>query len=1315
MLQTSTYLHFKENQRHALDTARNLAVRANAGSGKTSVLVERAVQLLERRRQERSPLNITGIVAITFTRKAAAEFQDRLRDSFQECVQAAKDREEAGFWTAQIDLLPRAMIGTIDGFCARILREFAWMDEAFDRLEPDFQPMEGFEESLLKQEAVDRVINRLSAAPEGNPTPEEEAEIEACQWWATTQGYGCLNRHLIALLNHLVDPEIILETHGKLAPAAERVEKLWLAQPAVSYVRDNRALICANLQNIVLTIHSIPKPSKTLNAFRDDLIALVSLFEHNDPHHLQEAFAKLKTTFFTSQGEPRSWRLDPILQQIKPIQDIWQAFLPNFDFDFDGETAALEAADRLVRLFKPVQAEYQQLCHQVNRYDFLTLARRTRDLLARSPQVRKDLKERWQYIMVDEFQDTNRLQWDIISWLVGDGPAGFLDADRLFIVGDPQQSIYRFRNGDVSVFAHVQGVIKTANQHYGHADKPTHYDRILEKPSSDSDQRLGIIGLKENFRTLHPVPLGLLDQVFQHVFDPDAHQLDLVNNKFEIRYQPFTPGRASESQTCGEVIYVIPSNPELEEDDPDEELEPELKDEEASKEILGHRQVVAVVDQLLQMYGRPRLGPDKDGRTILEWKDMAVLLPSRTVVLTELERELHRRRIPFVVTKGIGFWQRQEVRDLVNLAATLADPGDELALFAVLRSPLGQLTDTEILFLSQLGLGSLDRGLRKVALMDTLHRTAGLMPADPVGPAAVNPAEGVLVEVWRSFSSQARDRLGQISRRIHIWRQRVDRIAHADLLQRALEESHAFALYAAESDGEVILGNLTRLFELIRAEEDQSGPGLARLTRLLRQQVDNSLKEAQASLALGSNAIQIMTVHAAKGLEFPLVAVMKMERKADYGSYPPLMVVNESDILLADDAKTLGRPNPGAASVRIRHPKRPRELYTPSLLRALHKLDLARDLAESRRLFYVAATRAKERLILAGKQPKKNNNGALAKLPVSWQKWFEEALGITEAHKQAALWEDPEKGFRLSFITDVSGDQKWRGSEGSKSPEIIGLEKIKEGPLVLSSTVSELDEMVDLWENDKPQWFLRYRAHLLPNVKLPPRENSARHSRPKDSKKIGTVTGIVAHRLLEVWDSFPLPQSSDLLHSMAANLLSQPSTIDQPTEEENLSMAPSEEVKEIVAAVQSILQKILTEKSRSREIRTLAETPGETEVDFALQLGRWHITGRFDKLLVTGAGYEIVDWKTDRDEDPAAIQQRYHNQMKLYALALLQTGRARLVQDAVCVRLVLLHHLQVISLSFPVAELATFADSLAAELTQMESYVLDKNTPGSSQ
>src|SRR5205807_7543459 len=134
-------------------------------------------------------------------------------------------------------------------------------------------------------------------------------------------------------------------------------------------------------------------------------------------------------------------------------------------------------------------------------------------------------------------------------------------------------------------------------------------------------------------------------------------------------------------------------------------------------------------------------------------------------------------------------------------------------------------------------------------------------------------------------------------------------------------------------------------------------------------------------------AMQIMTVHAAKGLEFPVVAVMKMERQLGRSRSPRLLAKGEWDQLLTKDGQENPDLQPGTLAVMVRHPHRPRETYTPRLLKALRDLEKAQDLAESRRLFYVAATRAKERLILAGKQPSLNKDGQPRTLQKSWQKW----------------------------------------------------------------------------------------------------------------------------------------------------------------------------------------------------------------------------------------------------------------------------------------------------------------------------------------
>src|SRR5262249_11437719 len=170
-----------------------------------------------------------------------------------------------------------------------------------------------------------------------------------------------------------------------------------------------------------------------------------------------------------------------------------------------------------------------------------------------------------------EFQDTNQLQWEIISWLVGHGPQGELDKDRLFIVGDPQQSIYRFRKADVTVFVRVQEKIIAANRNHGLDQIPTAYDDQKPERTSTLEQRLGLIPLRENYRSLNPIPLDLMDRVFQHAFDPIVQGIDPERNQFEIEYQNLVPG--VECQAAGEIRYVVIGETEaatLTDDDGDE-------------------------------------------------------------------------------------------------------------------------------------------------------------------------------------------------------------------------------------------------------------------------------------------------------------------------------------------------------------------------------------------------------------------------------------------------------------------------------------------------------------------------------------------------------------------------------------------------------------------------------------------------------------------------------------------------------------------------------------------------------------------------
>lgn len=1304
MRRTTNFDRFNASQRHALDSSRNLAVRANAGSGKTSVVVERIVQLLAKSWDDGAPLKLSSIVAITFTRKAAAELQARLADSFRYLFSATSDRREQAYWTALADELPRAMVGTIDSFCGRILREFGMVDRGWNRIEPDFEPLEGYEEAVLKREAINRVINRLSSLPANPADAEEAAQVEACRWWAVEEGYETLVAHLEALLNHVLDPDTIIAAHQNLPPASTRVDEEWAALPIVQRLSQERGALLRQLRDLERDIAACKKPTATLLDFQEGIRNVAALLESSSRSCEEQALHTLAKILLTEDGTPRQRGFAAVATRVVPLQQTWCPLLADFDFDYDGEVRGREAADCLVKLLGPVHSEYLRLCLSANCFDFLTLARRTRDMLKTHPGVREELKRRWRYVMVDEFQDTNELQWEIISWIVGSGPDRLLDPDRLFIVGDPQQSIYRFRHADVSVFARVQERIRTSNQEYGHAERPTVYDQS-GGPTSTPEQRLGLMPLAENYRSLSPLPLALMDRVFRYVFDPSAHRLDLAHNTFEVSYQPLASGlKKDHPRATGEVRYIIPLEQEGAESE-DESAPGEQEESAPAVDGLGRLQVRAVVDQLIALRGQPKK-TGNPGET-LAWRDMAVLLPSRSTVLTELEKEFRRRQVPYIVTKGIGFWQRQEIRDVINLAACLADTGDELALFAVLRSPLGQLSDTEILFLSQLGLGSLMRGLNYLVLVGAdLTQAANADPADQayVGERWQNLPDSVragLNAVWQDFPEAAKQRLRKSAARLGnwppgSWRRRVDRMAHADLLQRCLEESGAYAIYAAAAEAELMLANLERLFDLIRAEEGRSAPGLAGLARWLRERMNDSLREEQAGLALGGDAIQIMTVHAAKGLEFPVVAVMKMERTVDQRSRARLLVKNAGERLLRCDA-ALGEPRTGTVAVRIRHPRRPREIYTSRLFAALHRLDQAQQLAESRRLFYVAATRAKECLLLAGREL-----GQRGRTRESWQKWFEEALGITEHHRSQHAWKDAAQDYTVPIITAASSGEAVGQTKIFVPQMPLALAYLHESPKTPILATTSLEPMRQMWREKPWEWWLKYRHHLDPQVKWP-----GLGEPQADGGELGTVIGTLLHRLFELPGALrkQTPKAfRQLLEAMSSGLLFTSSPLDGPYEEENSIAADGKIVQVVVDAVEQIWRRLHAADGSGNPIRKLLEAAGETEVPFVLKLGRWQISGRYDKLLATSGGFEIVDWKADKENEPETILRRHESQVRLYALALHRTGMAAVVNGKIRVHLAMLHPMLVRPLSFFPEELEAFADELGHELQQMDAY-----------
>ena len=1248
MIKTSANTKFTTPQKHSLDSSRNLGVRANAGSGKTSVLVDRIIQILEQNRpaddNEFTPdpmpaFSIENIVSITFTKKAAGELKARLMKLLQE-LELQSVGHVKKWWAKQIEKLEDAPIGTIDSFFGSILREYALMDDSEDRIEPDFELMDPYDAQEMQGIAVRSV---LESRDEIHPKL-----AEALVWWKNLDGADVLEENLKKLLGNSAGVKAVLRRNPQVDPDTEAIAKVNTDSAFVKLHKEKNELL-QMLNALLKRAGQERKKTVTLEGLISNSLEAQQMLEEDVVGREVDILEFLEEMLLTS-GQPRKFKgCDPVRDEINALLESWAGPLAAKRVDFALEKKASLARNHLMLILAEVDQKYRALCLQKNTYDFDTVARGVLRIFERSPTIILDLKKRYRFIQVDEFQDTSRLQWEILSYLVGGGPDPEqpLDNDRLFIVGDPQQSIYGFRQADVAVFSEViQKITKGNKTNQLHQVQTLHERHSTEIASPEV--RAGDVKLSENFRTLAISPLGLFNHLFNYVFDPITHSID-SSKSYEVKFQELIPGLDNESK--GEVVYI--------------DYQVNATDEESDGISMG--QVRMIVEELIRFKGAPRskLGEDNLPK-VFSWKDMAILVPSRNDTLRKLEEHLRTLGIPYLLHGGVGFWQRQEVLDMMQLCQSLSQPGNDLALLGVLRGPCLRCNDADLYFYHCLGGGRMPRGLSILVSKDAnLERACNgklhhLKPEDRQN----------LEEAWIGFSDEDRTRLVRASKSIGLvgeWRLLVDRVSHADLLQHCMEQTGAYAIYASLPDGEQVLANLQKFFEFLRNEESKPGSSLAKVAHALEERVEASNRDSQANPGgHGIDAVQIMTIHASKGLQFPLVVVANMQR---------MIVRNKTENIIASSE--------GEVGLKIRHPANPRKILPDSKFELIKKDIDSRELAESRRLFYVGTTRAEEVLVLAGHKPFRDC--------LSWRRWIYKALDLQISDFEKGYW---EKGnLRVRCRSKSDGGQLENENTGMEEEAIEDLRRFSETPKMVTLSVTRIEDELKMFEEKPAEWKLRNTHHVLSFYSLPRFD-----TKPEDDirKYIGALIGNTVHRSLErhgEWLNSKKDEQLAWIHKMV-------------DAEIGLALAELGEEQALVLGVDEI-QKIkaqavkLLETAKGSEIKPLVIAEGKVEIEFLLPIEGYVIQGRIDKLLNQGGVVEIIDWKTDAGPTKKSIE-HHQFQMKLYALALLNCNLIPKDQDVVRARLVLLDHDVLHTYEFKQAELRKFEKELAGKMLQMK-------------
>lgn len=1030
---------------------RPLVLEAGAGTGKTTTLIGRLLawvlgagwekkesQLAERGSPDRIAASVLrGVVAITFTEAAAAEMASRASRE----LSALARGDEPPPWLDPAVLPPpeertrraRALASTLDHLAIRTIHAFCRGLLADHPLEAGVHPELAIDaDGLLVQEVVQETVESSLREGYGDPGDPDLLALAA-------RGFG--PREVAAALAALVQaglpPEILEE--DPLAP--ERVEELRLRLVgACEGVHDLVAplLTGVRLQNPKAIEHGLstliarlleegPLPVETIQAHAAELLP------GNLLEHLRKwARGSLAPTEGRLLGEVReelAARAGPLCRLLDHLDEI--------------DPALLGAARKVLA---PRLAEVARLLRIRGIATFDALLTGAERLLARHKEVRDRVRRGIDQLLVDEFQDTDRVQCEILRWIALDGPPE--QRPGLFLVGDPKQSIYGWRSADLRAY---DGFLERVRQGWGEV-----------RP------------LVENFRS---VP-AILEEVARTVEPVMRARAGL-----QPRFEPLLPceRRKDEPGFLQEDWAPVEHWVSWTKDGGHETLAVEATELEAA----------AIAADLVALHRRGE-----------PWGGMAILLRGMSQLDLYLEA-LRRAGVPFAVGRDKHYYRRREVIDAAALVRAVLDPGDHLALLTVLRSPTVGVPDAALIPLWTRGFPRKMTELSNpAALADLIAGAAREVPADVPGIERVRGWEKTLLA---AIEALAELRVSFVTDPADLFVEKVRGLLLVDVTE------------AARYLGPYRLANLDRFFhQLLAAMEDGGGDATAVL-RALRRSVSEAREAEEARPQDGSeDAVQVMTIHGAKGLDFKHVYLPQLhkESRGEGGTRTEVGRTGEERW----EVRLLGAPSLGFDAVEAER----REV----------------EAAERVRTLYVAMTRAKDRLVLAGAWPGEEDlrppeqarhhldlllwRPARPDLP---QRWNEGAWSF--ADRNGALWKLP-----------------------ALRPEPEGREAGAESSVALASPEEVAREARMLAERRKEAEARMRRpfggaaseeAHELLREQQSERRAGERTRRPRTGREAAMAAGGAVHRALETWDLFADPgeeacRQRDLLPAYLARL-----------------------------------------------------------------------------------------------------------------------------------------------------------------------------------
>lgn len=925
---------FTPQQQRAIDArTHDILVSASAGAGKTTVLVDRVIKMLK----EDPNLNIDQLLMVTFTNEAADNMRERIRRRLEKEANNRHLRD-------QINRLAIAHISTIHAFCQQLIKRYYYLID----LDPQFRLLTDETETTLLQDQVwDDLREELYARDALIEDPSQRPFERLVMNFVNDRSDDALSDIVMELdrvANAQADPHAWLWQLPKLYELNdEELTKSNFYQKQLLPVLQ-RELKQIHADFVTLT-HQAQAADLTTTSqmLADDAERVEQLLKLTETGTWDAISAQLtKKMFPTIKGRPKKDETaalaayDAIKDSRNELREQIQSLHDHYFMDakllIKLSAGAKKVVDELVQVAWQYRQNYQQIKLQRHLLDFSDLEHYAYQILTvdtnAGKQTLKNLQRHYREIMIDEYQDTNPLQEKILQQL--HDPS----VNRLFMVGDVKQSIYRFRQADPTMFLHK-------------------YETFVSEDQLQPDSPGELINLAENFRSM-PNVTDFTNLLFSQLMDHQVGEMDYdeaAHLKFAAQWYP-------KEQVKPVEVMLYDANAE----DNDANASHEADRQSGELRMVGMR-IRQMLDNHEQIFD-----PDApDGHRDIKPGDIVLLERAKSINNT-LVNEFASLNIPLTVHGVENYFKSTEVRTIVSLLKIIDNPYQDIPLVAVLRSPIVGLTEPEMAYLR-----INDRHDQYFQALERFVTTYHDLKLPDDHPYGIDLA--VLHQKTARFLDQ-----------LHEFHNIAQRRSLVELIWTIYQETGYLDYVAGMPGGQQRQANLHALYERAHGYEESSFKGLYQFIRFVERMQKRNQDLGEAPTQLASDTVNVMTIHGAKGLEFPVVFLIDTAHGFK----------DENGKAIIDANAGLGIKYLGRAADQAPDAL-PQILYDLPQRNLIIEAQRASSRAEDLRVLYVALTRAQQRLIITG-SVNENKEGTgrsgLKQAAKTWQKALQSSTAV---------------------------------------------------------------------------------------------------------------------------------------------------------------------------------------------------------------------------------------------------------------------------------------------------------------------------------